>query len=108
MSSLEIASQFVSGQRVRIRPVEPVGHCRTPGYIRGATGVVERELGAFRNPEDLAYGGTGLPPSKLYWIRLNLIELFAAYAGAPSDTLLVEVYEHWLAPVATEDGSHVS
>lgn len=106
MKNLEIPALFVAGQRVRIRPAEPMGHCRTPAYVRGATGVVESLLGAFRNPEDLAYGGTGLPASHLYWVRLVVADLFEAYAGAPSDTLLVEVYEHWL--VAAGSDAHVA
>ena len=31
-------------------------HIRTPHYVRGVTGEVVRRLGAFANPEDLAFG----------------------------------------------------
>ena len=30
-------------------------HIRTPHYLRGRMGVVERHLGDFPNPEDLAF-----------------------------------------------------
>ena len=31
-------------------------HIRTPHYLRGRNGTVVRRLGAFPNPEDLAFG----------------------------------------------------
>ena len=43
------------GQPVRIKPMMPPGHIRTPAYLRGKSGVIERHLGAFANPEELAY-----------------------------------------------------
>ena len=42
--------------RVRVKPLAAPGHVRTPFYLRGRTGVIERELGVFGNPEQLAYG----------------------------------------------------
>ena len=38
------------------RSDQTAGHVRAPAYLRGKTGVIERALGAFRNPEKLAYG----------------------------------------------------
>ena len=49
-----IASLFSPGDRVRVREAYPIGHVRTPYYIRGKTGVVERLCGAYPNPEELA------------------------------------------------------
>ncbi|NNK79586.1 MAG: nitrile hydratase subunit beta, partial [Litoreibacter sp.] len=46
----------VVGSAVRIRALTPPGHIRTPFYLRGKRGVIERQLGAFKNPEQLAYG----------------------------------------------------
>ena len=46
---------------VRLRALMPPGHVRTPAYLRGKTGVIERSLGPFANPEQLAYG---LPAEK--------------------------------------------
>lgn len=88
--------RFRPGQKVRIVRSDSVGHCRTPRYVRGAPGQVVSLIGRFRNPEDLAYGGTGEPLSPLYWVEVRLAELW----GDPQesdDSLRVEVYEHWLA-----------
>ena len=48
--------RFVTGERVRVRKAAPLGHIRTPFYIRGKTGVVERICGQYHNPEELAFG----------------------------------------------------
>ena len=35
--------RFKPGDRVAVRVADPPGHIRTPWYIRGHTGVIERE-----------------------------------------------------------------
>lgn len=82
-------------ERVRVRPLTPPGHVRAPFYLRGKTGVIERELGEFGNPEQLAYGlrGAGKP---LYRVRFTMAELWGAGAENPADTLDAEIYGHWL------------
>ena len=44
---------------MRVRADMPPGHVRTPAYLRGKTGWVERTLGAFPNPEQRAYRHAG-------------------------------------------------
>src|SRR5262249_34825572 len=51
-----MSAKFKSGEQVRVRAAFPPGHVRTPFYIRGKSGVVERVLDAFPNPEELAFG----------------------------------------------------
>ena len=53
--------RFNVGDRVAVKSVFPPGHRRTPWYIRGKHGVIERICGAFPNPEELAYGFDGEP-----------------------------------------------
>ena len=99
------APRFAAGDRVRVLDLERAGHIRTPRYVRGKCGVVERFCGAFGNPEELAYGrwdGTALP---LYRVRFNLTEVFPSDAvgvgtrdDVEHDTIDVELYEPWLAP----------
>ena len=87
------------GQGVRVRRADPPGHVRTPFYIRGQAGVVERVVGRFPDPEERAYGRPGLPGRVLYRVRFALPEVWPNYEGRPEDTLEVELYEHWLEPV---------
>ena len=90
--------RFKPGDRVRIRTDSPPGHIRTPKYVQGKTGEVAGIHGAFRNPETLAYGRDGLPKQFLYLVRFDERDLWQQYRGSPRDTLLVDVYEHWLEP----------
>jgi nitrile hydratase len=87
---------FSAGDRVRIKDSHPPGHRRTPYYARGKTGVVERYCGNFKNPEELAYGFDGTPERELYRVRIIQRELWPEYEGSDSDTLDLEIYDHWL------------
>lgn len=100
-----MTERFAIGDRVRVRLDYPRHHCRTPFYCRGKTGEVERLCGAFRNPEDLAYAGQGLPKQPLYRVRFRQSELWPAYAGPGHDVVEVEIYEHWLEPAGAEEAS---
>ena len=91
-------ARFTPGDKVAIRRSLSPGHIRTPWYVRGATGLVERVCGAFANPEELAYGRNGLPERALYRVIVRMDDIWPDYAGQPTDSLEVEVYEHWLEP----------
>jgi nitrile hydratase len=91
-------ARFAAGDRVRVRRAFPPGHVRTPYYLRGCAGVVERVCGAYPNPEELAYGRDGLPPEPLYRVRFRQKDIWPEYSGGANDTLDVEVYQHWLEP----------
>jgi nitrile hydratase len=88
------------GTRVRVRAAYPPGHVRTPSYVRGRCGIVESHAGEFANPEELAYGRCGEPRVSLYRVRFAQRELWEDYAGPAQDTLVVDIYEHWLEPAA--------
>jgi nitrile hydratase len=89
-------ARFAAGQRVRVRRADVPGHLRTPWFIRGAAGTVERYCGSFPNPEELAYNRLGLPAQPLYRVRFVQRELWPDYRGPAGDTLDVEIYQHWL------------
>jgi nitrile hydratase subunit beta len=91
------SSRFKPGDRVRVRAEDRPGHIRTPWYIRGKAGWIERIHGEFRNPESLAFGGDGLPRRPLYLVGFRQEEVWEQYA-APKDTLFIDIYEHWLDP----------
>ncbi len=90
--------RFESGDRVRVRAEEKPGHIRTPDYVRGKPGEVHTLLGEYRNPEDLAYGGDGLPKKPLYKVGFVQADLWQDYDGPPVDKLYIDIYEHWLEP----------
>ena len=93
-----MAAKFKPGDRVRIRVGAPPGHFRTPGYVQGKIGSIERIHGAFRNPESLAHGGDGLPTQFLYLVRLEQAQVWGRYAASSQDKLFLDIYEHWLEP----------
>jgi nitrile hydratase subunit beta len=84
------------GERVRVRATFPPGHVRTPAYIRGKTGIVERVLAVFPDPEERAFGRPGLPGRRLYRVRFPQREVWPEYAGSSADTVDIEIYEQWL------------
>ena len=90
--------RFSSGDTVQIIVAYPPGHRRIPDYIKGKIGVIERYCGAFKNPEELAYGFDGEPKRHLYRVRFKQTEVWDAYDGPEHDTLDLEVHEHWLKP----------
>ena len=84
------------GSAVRVRDDPSTGHVRTPWYVKGKTGRVARMHGAFRNPETLAYGGDGLPEQPLYLVGFRQRDVWPDYAGPETDTVYLDLYEHWL------------
>jgi hypothetical protein len=93
-----LAPRFAPGARVSVRCAAPPGHLRTPWYIRGRAGVIERCCGAFANPEELAYNRPGVPKQPLYRVRFRQHEVWPDYQGSAADTIEVEIYQHWLEP----------
>ena len=91
------APRFAPGTAVRVKDDWPETrgpcHIRTPHYVRGRIGRVERPLGAFRNPEDLAFAR----PAKLralYHVAFEQAPIWNE--GRPGDSILIEIFEHWL------------
>jgi nitrile hydratase len=93
-----MAARFKPGEAVRVREAYPPGHIRTPWYIRGKAGQIERICGSFANPEELAFGRNGLPAQPLYRVRFAQREVWPDYDGSATDTVDIEIYEHWLEP----------
>ena len=83
---------------MRVITALPLGHVRTPFYIRGKTGTIERYCGSFPNPEELAQMRSGLPAQPLYRVRFLQKNVWPDYAGPAGDVLEVEIYQHWLEP----------
>jgi nitrile hydratase subunit beta len=90
---------FAPGAAVRVKDDWPESrgpaHIRTPHYLRGLRGRVVRRLGAFANPEDLAFARPAERRS-LYHVAFDQPSVWQE--GRPGDELLVEIFEHWLEP----------
>jgi nitrile hydratase subunit beta len=96
------AAHFLPGDRVRVLALHAPGHIRTPFYVRGKPGVIERVLDACPNPEERAFGRSGLPEKRLYRVRFLQREVWPDYTGRAADTIDVEIYEHWLEPAEAQ------
>lgn len=98
-----MTAKFAPGDKVHVvaRYPEPPCHIRTPWYVRGKTGEIERICGDFRNPEDLAFGTYDGPRETLYRVRFDQTHVWEDYAEDPEDTIEIEIFEHWLEPANT-------
>jgi nitrile hydratase len=101
MASIE--PRFHPGDLVKVDARPIVGHCRTPWYLRGHTGIVASIQGAYHDPERLAYHKPGLPLAVLYKVRFLQRELWPGYKGDAGDQLEADIYEHWLAAADAKD-----
>jgi hypothetical protein len=100
--SWEANPKFQVGEKVTVSARFPEGrnHIRTPFYIRGKTGEIERVCGAFKKPEDLAFGTYDTDPIPLYRVRFDQTHVWPDYTGNSADKIEIEIFEHWLEPGA--------
>ncbi len=93
------ADAYPPGSAVRVKDDWPETrgpvHIRTPHYLRGRPGRIVRRLGAFPNPEDLAFGRPAAVVP-LYHVAFDAAAIWPE--PHQPDTLLVEIFEHWLEP----------
>lgn len=94
--------RFRPGDTVQVDDRAATGHCRTPHYLRGRTGVIVAIHGAYRDPERLAYHRPGLPAQVLYKVRFRQPDLWPGYSGPTRDGLEADIYEGWLQPTSQE------
>ena len=87
---------FRPGERVRIAARTHEGHHRTPGYLKGKTGTIERTHPSFTNPETRAYGDDGLPKQPLYLVGFSQSDVWPKYKGRETDKIYADIFEHWL------------
>jgi nitrile hydratase len=98
-----MTTRYAPGDAVQVRDEERPGHIRTPDYVKGKLGTITALLGEYRNPEELAYGGDGFPKKPLYKVSFSQAELWNDYEGSASDTLYIDIYDHWLEPTGEEE-----
>ncbi|MEX2612429.1 MAG: SH3-like domain-containing protein [Gaiellaceae bacterium] len=88
--------RYRAGQLVRVASRSHEGHHRTPGYLKGKTGIVERVHASFTNPETGAYGSDGLLKQPLYLVGFAQRDVWPDYRGLAGDRIYADVFEHWL------------
>lgn len=91
--------RYTVSQMVEVIELNRPGHIRTPYYIRNRSGRVIQFCGAFLNPEDLSRGNTAGPVVECYRVEFLQTDVWPDYDGMPEDTLVIEIYEHWMKPV---------
>lgn len=105
----ESQQRFQVGDRVVVRSFNRRGlfrrpHLRTPGYIFGCFGVIESVAGRFAPPELVSWNfnpSTAPPVEKqyLYRVRFAMGDVWR-HAEHPADSLDVEIFQEWLAPIS--------
>jgi nitrile hydratase subunit beta len=95
---------FAPGEKVRVRDAWPEAqgekvHIRTPHFLRGREGRVERFIGDFANPEALAFGKDGMPKIGLYMVAFERGDLFPGTVTG-RETLTADLYDTWLEKIA--------
>lgn len=92
--------RFQAGDKVRALDVELQGHSHLPGYIRGATGMVESDRGIKVFPDSHGQGhGHGMTDAlqHVYTVRFQATDIWGA--GADSrHSLNFSLWDYQLAP----------
>ena len=96
--------RFSPGQEVRVKAEDArvrwrKPHIRTPGYLFGAVGVIDRFLDCFPNPEREAF----FPDKTSQFQPLYLVRFKQKYLWSSAhhdDDITAEIYEPWLEDVA--------
>jgi nitrile hydratase subunit beta len=91
-----VAPRFETGQRVRARNINPVGHTRLPRYARGKLGTIDRDHGVFVFPDTNAHY-LGEKPQHVYSVRFAARELWGQQA-AQQDSVYLDLWDDYLDP----------
>jgi nitrile hydratase beta subunit len=91
-----VAPRFQTGQRVRARNINPMGHTRLPRYARGKLGTIERDHGVAVFPDTNAEF-LGEKPQHVYSVRFAARELWGEQA-APRDSVNIDLFDDYLEP----------
>jgi nitrile hydratase subunit beta len=93
---VKIESRFLSGQWVRARNINPVGHTRLPRYARGKLGVIRANHGVYVFPDTSAHA-LGENPQHVYSVRFTARELWGDQAS-PRDSVYIDLWDDYLEP----------
>jgi nitrile hydratase beta subunit len=76
-----VKAKFKTGERVRARNMQPLGHTRLPRYARGKAGVIHMDHGIYVFPDTIV-AGLGEKPQHVYSVRFEARELWGPEASA--------------------------
>ena len=91
-----VAPHFKTGDRVRARNINPLGHTRLPRYARGKLGTIERDHGVFVFPDTNAQF-LGEKPQHVYSVRFAARELWGEQAPS-HDAVNLDLWDDYLEP----------
>ncbi|MGA7556712.1 MAG: nitrile hydratase subunit beta [Candidatus Acidiferrales bacterium] len=91
-----VTARFHSGESVRARNINPVGHTRLPRYARGKTGTIHVDHGVFLFPDTNALF-LGEKPQHVYSVRFAARELWGEQAS-PRDSVYIDMWDNYLEP----------
>jgi nitrile hydratase beta subunit len=89
-----VRASFKVGQRVRARNINPLGHTRLPRYVRGKTGVVRRDHGAYTFPDTNAHF-QGEKRQHVYSVQFTAGELWGESASR-RDSVYLDMWDDYL------------
>lgn len=93
----DVPPRFAVGQAVRVRNLNPLGHTRAPRYIRGRTGVIDRDHGVFAFPDTNAASGDKTP-QHVYSVRFDAAEVWGEGAAPGRGAIYIDLWDDYLDP----------
>jgi nitrile hydratase subunit beta len=94
-----MTARYSMGETVRVAHRDDERHHRVPAYVKGHAGTIVRICEPQVQPEMSAYHEPGEPRRTVYRVSLDQTDLWPDYDGPESDTVEIEIFEHWLEPV---------
>jgi nitrile hydratase len=90
---------FKVGDQVRVKKHNPTHHSRLPSFTKSCLGWIDTYHGAHLSHEPLSRS-EGEVPEHLYAVRFSTGELWGDGAESPNDSVYVDLFEHYLEPIA--------
>ena len=90
----KIPAKFRPGDVVTARNINPRGHTRLPRYVRGKTGVIDRDHGVFIFP-DSHCESWDQKPQHVYSVRFPARTLWGGEANG-NDAIYVDLWDDYL------------
>jgi hypothetical protein len=91
---MTLRSRYSSGDRVRVRGLDPTVHTRAPRYVRGRVGVVVGVHGVHPLPNDVVAGIVPPASEPVYAVRFDAADLW----GAGTHSVTVNLWDAYLEP----------